>query len=70
MVEYNRVEKSMDEITIWLASELKEALQMHAAERGESVQDFLTRAIQETMLSDTRPKHALDGEANIQYIKD
>lgn len=60
----------MDEITIWLPTELKEEVQRHAAERGESVQDFLIRAIQETMLNDTRPKHTPDGDARIQYIKD
>lgn len=60
----------MDEITIWLPTELKEEVQRHAAERGESVQDFLIRAIQETMLNDARPKHTLDGDACIQYIRD
>lgn len=60
----------MDEITIWLASELKEKVQRHAAERGESVQEFLIRAIQEAMLNDTRPKHTLDGDVYTQYIKD
>lgn len=60
----------MDEITIWLPTELKEEVQRHAAERGESVQDFLIRAIEETRHNDTMPKHTLDGDARIQYIKD
>lgn len=47
----------MDEIRIRMPKEsgLKEAIQAHAESRGESVQAFILRAIQETMEKDKNP---------------
>lgn len=47
----------MDEIRIRMPKEsgLKEAIQAHAEIRGESVQAFILRAIQETMEKDKNP---------------
>lgn len=47
----------LDEIRIRMAKEsgLKEAIQAHAESRGESVQSFILRAIQETMEKDKNP---------------
>lgn len=46
----------MDEIKIRMPKEsgLKEAIQNHAAARGESVQAFILRAIQQTMEQDKK----------------
>ncbi len=52
---------TQDRITIRVSKEsgLKDAIQAHADSRGESVQAFILRAIQETMYNDTH-KHAFD----------
>lgn len=48
----------MDEIRIRMSKEsgLKDAIQAHAEKRGESVQAFILRAVQETMYNDTHPR--------------
>lgn len=53
----------MDEIRIRMPKDsgLKEAIQAHAESKGESVQAFIIRAINETMARDNRPPHVLDG---------
>jgi predicted DNA binding CopG/RHH family protein len=53
----------MDEIKIRVpkGSGLKEAIQAHAQERGESVQGFILRAIVQTMQRDTECA-TLDGD--------
>lgn len=53
----------MDEIKIRMPKEsgLKEAIQAHAQERGESVQGFILRAITQTMHRDM-PCHVFDGK--------
>lgn len=56
----------MDDIRIRMSKEsgLKEAIQAHAASRGESVQAFILRAIKSTMYTDTHPR-TLDGDPPI-----
>lgn len=47
-----------DQIIIALtdAPGLMDAIRAHAAQRGESVQAFILRAVQETMYNDTHPR--------------
>lgn len=54
---------TLDRITIRVPKEsgLKEAIQAHAQERGESVQSFILRAITQTMHRDM-PCHVFDGK--------
>ena len=54
---------TQDRITVRVPKEsgLKEAIQAHAAQRGESVQAFILRAIRETMYNDTHPR-SLDSD--------
>lgn len=54
---------TQDRITIRVSKEsgIKEAIQAHADSRGESVQAFILRAINETMQRDSRPQQTLDG---------
>lgn len=42
-------------------SGMMEKIEAHAASRGESVEDFVLRAIKKTMYQDMHP-HTLDGE--------
>lgn len=61
---------TQDRITIRVSKEsgLKDAIQAHADSRGESVQAFILRAIQETMYNDTH-KHTFDsGKATMQRM--
>lgn len=57
----------MDEIRIRMSKEsgLKDAIQSHAERRGESVQAFILRAVQETMYNDTHPR-MLDSDREIR----
>ncbi len=57
----------MDEIRIRMSKEsgLKKNIQAHAERRGESVQAFILRAVQETMYNDTHPR-MLDSDREIR----
>ena len=61
----------MDEIRIRMPKEsgLKESIKAHAERKGESVQAFILRAIQETMRNDKRKGGVLDGEG-AQWMED
>ena len=56
-----------DQIIIALADVpgLMDAIHTHAAQRGESVQAFILRAVQETMYNDTHPR-TLDSDREIR----
>lgn len=60
-----------DEIRISIPNDtgLKEAIQTHAQRRGETVEAFILRAIQETMRNDKRKGIVLDGEG-AEWVKD
>ena len=61
----------MDEIRIRMPKEsgLKESIKAHAESKGESVQAFILRAIQETMRNDKRKGIVLNGEG-AQWMED
>ena len=56
-------------ISIPIESGLEEAIQTHAQRRGETVEAFILRAIQETMRNDKRKGIVLDGEGT-PWVKD
>lgn len=53
---------TQDEIRVRMPKEtgLKEAVQNHAKQTGESVNKFVVRAIMETMQRDLKPIHNMD----------
>ena len=53
-----------DEIRIIIPNDtgLKDTMQAHAKQRGETIEAFILRAIQETMRNDNRKGIVLDGE--------
>lgn len=54
-IKRNHAQK--DRLNVWVSKDLrlKEALQMHVARTGESMQGFIVRAIVETMERDRSP---------------
>lgn len=57
-------QSKLDRLNVWIPKEggLKQEIQAHAASKGESLQQFILRAIRETMQRDRSPNTMLDGE--------
>lgn len=57
-------QSKLDRLNVWIPKEggLKQEIQAHAASKGESLQQFVLRAIRETMQRDRSPNIMLDGE--------
>lgn len=57
-------QSKLDRLNVWIPKEggLKQTIQAHAASNGEALQQFILRAIRETMERDRRPNIMLDGD--------
>jgi hypothetical protein len=52
----------LDRLNVWMPKEsgLKQEIQVHATSMGESMQQFILRAIMETMRRDQHPSSIMD----------
>lgn len=55
-------QSKLDRLNVWIPKEggLKQEIQAHAASRGEALQQFILRAIRETMQRDQHPSSIMD----------
>lgn len=64
-----RYQGEREEIRVWVPRNgLKKMAQTHASSRGESLSEFVRRAIEETIQRDLRPGNDMDDGINPSFL--